>query len=40
MVREESGWGLIMESPKVKEVGRRLDAMPYEVSGFSIRRVV
>ena len=37
--REQSGLGLTLESTTFKLVGRRLDAMPYEASGLSIRRV-
>ena len=36
--REQSGLGLTLESTTFKLVGRRLDAMPYEASGLSIRR--
>ena len=38
--REQSGLGLTLESTTFKLVGRRLDAMPYEASGLSIRRVL
>ena len=38
--REQRGLGLTLESTTFKLVGRRLDVMPYEASGLSIRSVL